>query len=78
MNVQQFAVNMTHKFSFTSPSELLDTTTHTWKLKKQYLQLPVSLNKSGNLSLTRLIQQAFKLQKPETQKVQVSGDRPLT
>lgn len=69
--MQQFAVNMREKFSFTSQCELPDTTTYKWKLKKQYLRLPVSLNVSGNLSLTHLNKQALKFQKPETQKVQV-------
>jgi len=36
MDVQQFAVNMKQKFSFTSQRELPDTTTYRWKLKKQY------------------------------------------
>lgn len=71
MDVQQFAVNMRQKFSFTSQCELPDRTTYRWKLKKQYLQLPVSLNVSGNLSLTHLNKQALKLQKSETQKVQI-------
>jgi hypothetical protein len=49
MDMQQFAVNMRQKFSFTSQYELPDTTMYRWKLKKQYLQLPVSLNTSGNV-----------------------------
>jgi hypothetical protein len=48
MDVQQLAVNIWQKFSFTSQHELLDTTMYRWKLKK-YLQLPVSLNTSGNV-----------------------------
>lgn len=68
---------MKQKFSFTSQYELRETTTYRWKLKKQYLQLPVSLSMPGNPSLTHMNKQALKLQKPETQKSKGFEERGL-